>query len=280
MKEGTFCDEFLNLDLRLAENCKPACEGMDWVFNLAADMGGMGFIQSNHSRILYNSTMISFNVHHAPPSATPVTVASPPSHPHPLRHHAGDAGHTRPDARLSQSPPPSPSPHARSALSDLCTTCALQHQSPRRRPVTGCRGGACRGRQALLVCVLGLHLPGAQAAHRGPRRRERAQGGRRVARAAAGSSGCGHLPPRITSQRQCPRDRPASCLAATSLPLRRRRRRRRRRPVTIFLCGEPATRLARLHAPPTHSTSTACRTLSAGRLRPREADDRGAAHAL
>ncbi|EOD35534.1 dTDP-glucose 4,6-dehydratase [Emiliania huxleyi CCMP1516] len=62
MKEGTFCDEFLNLDLRLAENCKPACEGMDWVFNLAADMGGMGFIQSNHSRILYNSTMISFNV--------------------------------------------------------------------------------------------------------------------------------------------------------------------------------------------------------------------------
>lgn len=25
-------------------------------------MGGMGFIQSNHSRILYNSTMISFNV--------------------------------------------------------------------------------------------------------------------------------------------------------------------------------------------------------------------------
>mmetsp|Transcript_38860 Transcript_38860/g.126062 ORF Transcript_38860/g.126062 Transcript_38860/m.126062 type:complete len:155 (-) Transcript_38860:528-992(-) len=62
MKEGTFCDEFLNLDLRLAENCKPACGGMDWVFNLAADMGGMGFIQSNHSRILYNSTMISFNV--------------------------------------------------------------------------------------------------------------------------------------------------------------------------------------------------------------------------
>ena len=27
-----------------------------------ADMGGMGFIQSNHSRILFNSTMISFNV--------------------------------------------------------------------------------------------------------------------------------------------------------------------------------------------------------------------------
>jgi nucleoside-diphosphate-sugar epimerase len=32
------------------------------VFNLAADMGGMGFIQSNHSVILYNNTMISYNM--------------------------------------------------------------------------------------------------------------------------------------------------------------------------------------------------------------------------
>lgn len=38
------------------------CEGVDWVYMLAADMGGMGFIQSNHSRILYNNTMISFNM--------------------------------------------------------------------------------------------------------------------------------------------------------------------------------------------------------------------------
>ena len=52
----------MNLDLRGADACKTACEGMDWCFNLAADMGGMGFIQSNHSRILYNSTMISFNM--------------------------------------------------------------------------------------------------------------------------------------------------------------------------------------------------------------------------
>jgi GDP-D-mannose 3',5'-epimerase len=36
--------------------------GCDHVFNLAADMGGMGFIQSNHSVIMYNNTMISFNV--------------------------------------------------------------------------------------------------------------------------------------------------------------------------------------------------------------------------
>ena len=62
MPEEMFCNEFINLDLRFPENCKKACEGMEWCFNLAADMGGMGFIQSNHSRILYNSTMISFNV--------------------------------------------------------------------------------------------------------------------------------------------------------------------------------------------------------------------------
>ena len=62
MSEDMFCNEFMNLDLRFPENCAKAVVGMDWCFNLAADMGGMGFIQSNHSRILYNSTMISFNV--------------------------------------------------------------------------------------------------------------------------------------------------------------------------------------------------------------------------
>jgi len=69
MKEEDFCDEFMNLDLRVLDNCRKAVEGMEWCFNLAADMGGMGFIQSNHSRILYNSTMISFNVAEAARSA-------------------------------------------------------------------------------------------------------------------------------------------------------------------------------------------------------------------
>ena len=41
---------------------RQAAEGCKWIFNLAADMGGMGFIQSNHSRIMYNSTMVSCNV--------------------------------------------------------------------------------------------------------------------------------------------------------------------------------------------------------------------------
>lgn len=62
MTTDDFCHEFLKLDLRNPGNCLEACTGVDWVFNLAADMGGMGFIQSNHSRIGYNNTMISLNM--------------------------------------------------------------------------------------------------------------------------------------------------------------------------------------------------------------------------
>jgi GDP-D-mannose 3',5'-epimerase len=50
------------VDLRLFDNCKKVTDTCEHVFNLAADMGGMGFIQSNHSVILYNNTMVSFNM--------------------------------------------------------------------------------------------------------------------------------------------------------------------------------------------------------------------------
>lgn len=60
--EADYCSKFLLLDLRKLENCIAATLNCDWVFNLCADMGGMGFIQSNHSVILYNNTMISFNM--------------------------------------------------------------------------------------------------------------------------------------------------------------------------------------------------------------------------
>ena len=62
MPEDVFCDEFHLSDLRLYDNCFKIVQGCDQVFNLAADMGGMGFIQSNHSVIMYNNTMISFNM--------------------------------------------------------------------------------------------------------------------------------------------------------------------------------------------------------------------------
>lgn len=62
MSEDMFCHEFHLVDLRVMDNCLKVTKGVDHVFNLAADMGGMGFIQSNHSVIMYNNTMISFNM--------------------------------------------------------------------------------------------------------------------------------------------------------------------------------------------------------------------------
>lgn len=47
-----FCDEFHLADLRVYDNCVRLVKDCEHVFNLAADMGGMGFIQSNHSVIL------------------------------------------------------------------------------------------------------------------------------------------------------------------------------------------------------------------------------------
>lgn len=61
-QEDQFCHEFHLVDLREASACARVVEGCGHVFSLAADMGGMGFIQSNHSVILYNNTMISYNV--------------------------------------------------------------------------------------------------------------------------------------------------------------------------------------------------------------------------
>jgi len=54
-----YCTEFHLVDLRVLNNWKRVSRGCDWVFNLAADMGGMGFIQSNHSVISFNNTMLS-----------------------------------------------------------------------------------------------------------------------------------------------------------------------------------------------------------------------------
>lgn len=57
----TDADEFLLLDLRRWENCQQATEGMDHVYALAADMGGMGFISCHHAQILYNNSLINLH---------------------------------------------------------------------------------------------------------------------------------------------------------------------------------------------------------------------------
>ena len=55
----TRADEFQQADLRQWESCVAAAEGIDEVYALAADMGGMGFISTNHARILHNNSLIS-----------------------------------------------------------------------------------------------------------------------------------------------------------------------------------------------------------------------------
>ena len=55
----TDADEFKLLDLRRWENCLEATEGIEEVYALAADMGGMGFISQNHATILHNNVLIN-----------------------------------------------------------------------------------------------------------------------------------------------------------------------------------------------------------------------------
>ncbi|MBN1398247.1 MAG: NAD-dependent epimerase/dehydratase family protein [Bacteroidetes bacterium] len=56
-------DEFLLLDLRIEENCRKALTlgsgTFDEVYQLAADMGGMGFIHSAETEIMHNSALIN-----------------------------------------------------------------------------------------------------------------------------------------------------------------------------------------------------------------------------
>jgi GDP-D-mannose 3', 5'-epimerase len=59
--EDTTADEFLLLDLRRWENCLKATDGVDQVYALAADMGGMGFISCHHAQILYNNSLIDLH---------------------------------------------------------------------------------------------------------------------------------------------------------------------------------------------------------------------------
>ena len=54
-------DEFEILDLRIWDNCLKATSGMDHVYALAADMGGMGFISKNHATILRNNSLINLH---------------------------------------------------------------------------------------------------------------------------------------------------------------------------------------------------------------------------
>ncbi|HZI73150.1 MAG TPA: NAD-dependent epimerase/dehydratase family protein, partial [Gemmatimonadales bacterium] len=59
--ETSRADEFLVLDLRSAENARAACDGMSEVYNLAANMGGIAFIERYKAVVMHDNVLI--NIH-------------------------------------------------------------------------------------------------------------------------------------------------------------------------------------------------------------------------
>ena len=57
----TRADEFLLLDLTVADNCLRATREIDEVYGLAANMGGIGFIETNKAVIVRDNTLINLN---------------------------------------------------------------------------------------------------------------------------------------------------------------------------------------------------------------------------
>ena len=57
--EATAADEFELADLRFFENCSSAVEEIDDVYQLAADMGGIGYITSHHATLSRNNILIN-----------------------------------------------------------------------------------------------------------------------------------------------------------------------------------------------------------------------------
>lgn len=54
-----YCNEKLKLDLTIKENCYTATKDIDKVYNLAANMGGIGFITSIGAEVMYDNVLIN-----------------------------------------------------------------------------------------------------------------------------------------------------------------------------------------------------------------------------
>jgi nucleoside-diphosphate-sugar epimerase len=59
--EQTWADEFELLDLRRADNCAIATRGVEQVYALAANMGGIGYIETHKAEITRDSTQIDLH---------------------------------------------------------------------------------------------------------------------------------------------------------------------------------------------------------------------------
>lgn len=57
--EKTKADEFLKLDLREKKNTEKAVQDVDVVFNFAANMGGIGFIETVHAEVMHDNVLIN-----------------------------------------------------------------------------------------------------------------------------------------------------------------------------------------------------------------------------
>lgn len=60
--EKTSADEFLILDLRKKKNTDIATKGMDYAYNLASNMGGIGFIASVQAELVHDNILIDTNM--------------------------------------------------------------------------------------------------------------------------------------------------------------------------------------------------------------------------
>jgi nucleoside-diphosphate-sugar epimerase len=60
--EGPSFSEKAELDLRIYHNCLEATRGIDHVYNLAANMGGIGFISSVFADVMYDNVLINANM--------------------------------------------------------------------------------------------------------------------------------------------------------------------------------------------------------------------------
>ncbi|NTU46240.1 NAD-dependent epimerase/dehydratase family protein [Candidatus Roizmanbacteria bacterium] len=57
--EKTHADEFLLLDLREKTNADIATQGINHVYNFAANMGGIGFIETVHAEVMHDNVLIN-----------------------------------------------------------------------------------------------------------------------------------------------------------------------------------------------------------------------------
>lgn len=60
--KSKYYNEFLKLDLRLYDNCLKATENIDEVYNLAANMGGIGFITKVGADVMHDNVLINTNM--------------------------------------------------------------------------------------------------------------------------------------------------------------------------------------------------------------------------